>query len=101
MDHITRASVKAPASAGPSRGGGARRWLTWQRYLVFGVVAVLLRVAIPDERSAQAFSVAIQLFGVLVVWIGVTRIPFADRRPALLFAIGLTLYAVGDVFYYF
>ncbi len=75
--------------------------LTWRRFLVVGLLAFAVRVLIPSDRLGQAFAVAISATCVVAVWIGVSRLDAAVRRPALWFAVALSLYFAGDLFFYF
>ena len=54
-----------------------------------------------SDRLGQAFAVAISATCVVAVWIGVSRLDAAVRRPALWFAVALSLYFAGDLFFYF
>ncbi|MGH9222761.1 MAG: response regulator [Acidimicrobiales bacterium] len=101
MYRVAGASLHEPASPGSLPPADAGRRLTWRRYLVFGLAAIVVRAVIPDDRAAQAFAVAVQFLSFVVVWIGVSRIPAADRRPAFWFAVALSIYVAGDLFYYF
>ncbi|MGH9265264.1 MAG: sensor histidine kinase, partial [Acidimicrobiales bacterium] len=85
-----------------ARFGRMTGWLTWRRFLAAGTVLVVLRSVIPSARAGQAFAVLIAAASVAAVWVGVWRLPPADRRPARWFATALTIYFAGDlVFYYY
>jgi signal transduction histidine kinase/CheY-like chemotaxis protein len=75
-------------------------WLTWRRFLAVASVAVLVRTFIPSARAGQAFAVFITGCGLVAVWVGVTRVQAPHRRPALWFAIALSMYFAGDLFFY-
>lgn len=77
------------------------RWLTWKRFLAVGVTAVVARTVIPSARLGQAFAVVIAVASVAAVWVGVSRLPRADARPARWFATALTIYLAGDLFFYY
>ena len=76
-------------------------WLTWRRFLAFGIAAVVVRTAIPSDRIAQMFAVLITVVGFAAVWVGVARLAPGARRPAFWFAVALTLYLAGDLIFYF
>jgi signal transduction histidine kinase/CheY-like chemotaxis protein len=88
---------RRPAAAGPRRFG----WLTWKRWLAFGGAAMAVRIVMPSGESGQALALFVSLLAVIAIWVGVLRVPRVDRRPALVFAIGVTVYFVGDLFFYF
>jgi signal transduction histidine kinase/CheY-like chemotaxis protein len=76
-------------------------WLTWKRFLAFSVAAVVVRAALPNDRTGQLFVVVACLVSVAAVWVGVSRIEPGGRRPAVWFAVALTLYLAGDLIFYF
>ena len=76
-------------------------WLTWKRFLGFGVAAVVVRTAIPSDRTGQAFAVLVAVVSLAAVWVGVARLEPDARRPAVWFAVALTLYLAGDLIFYF
>jgi len=76
-------------------------WLTWKRFLAFGIAAVVIRTAIQSDRAGQMFTVLVSVLSVAAVWVGVSRIQPGGRRPAVWFAVALTLYLAGDLIFYF
>ena len=76
-------------------------WLTWKRFLVFSVAAVVVRIAIPSDRIGQMFAVLVTVVGFAAVWVGVARLQPDARRPALWFGVALTLYLAGDLIFFF
>ncbi len=76
-------------------------WLTWKRFLVFGIAAVVVRTAIPSPRMGQTFAVLVAVVSLAAVWVGVARLRPRARPPALWFAVALTLYMAGDLIFYF
>ena len=76
-------------------------WLTWRRFLVVSVVAVVVRSVIPSDRLGQMFAVLISVVSVAAVWVGVARLQPGARRPAVWFAVALTLYLGGDLIFYY
>ena len=99
-------AVAEPADPGTSPRPPAaeqRRfgWLTWKRWLAFGGAAMAVRMVMPSGESGQALALFVSLLSVIAIWVGVLRVPRADRRPALVFAVGMTVYFVGDLFFYF
>ena len=84
--------MEAPAPLG---------WLTWKRFLAFGVAGIVVRVLIPSTRTGQMFAVLISVLSVAAVWVGVARLERGARRPALVFALALTVYLGGDLIFYF
>ena len=75
-------------------------WLTWKRFLIVGTVAVVLRFAIPSARLGQAITMAFSVLCVGACWVAVQRLPPGDRRPMFWFTVALTMYLVGDMFFY-
>ncbi|MDP1804970.1 MAG: histidine kinase dimerization/phospho-acceptor domain-containing protein, partial [Acidimicrobiales bacterium] len=81
---------------------GARAgWLTWKRFLAFSVAAVVVRTAIPSDRLGQMFAVLVTVVAWAAVWVGVSRLQPNARRPAVWFAVALTLYLAGDLIFFF
>jgi signal transduction histidine kinase/CheY-like chemotaxis protein len=76
-------------------------WLTWKRFLAFSIAAALVRVVIPSDRAGQMFAVLVSVVSAAAVWVGVARLQPGTRRPAVWFSVALTLYLVGDLFFYF
>ena len=76
-------------------------WLTWNRFLAFSMAAAVVRVVIPSDRAGQMFAVLISVVCTAAVWVGVARLQPGTRRPAVWFSVALTLYLVGDLFFYF
>ena len=76
-------------------------WLTWRRYIAVASVAVAARAVIPSARAGQAFAVAITGASLAAVWVGVSRLRGTRRRPARWFAIALSMYFCGDLFFYY
>ena len=76
-------------------------WLTWRRFLAFGVAAIVVRAVFPSERTGQMFAVLISVVSVAAVWVGVARLQRGARRPAVWFAVALTVYLCGDLIFYF
>jgi signal transduction histidine kinase/FixJ family two-component response regulator len=76
-------------------------WLTWRRFLAFSIAAVVVRTAIPSDRPGQMFAVLVCVVSVAAVWVGVSRVQAGGRRPAVWFAIAMTLYLAGDLIFYF
>ena len=76
-------------------------WLTWKRFLAFSIAAALVRVVIPSDRAGQMFAVLVSVVSAAAVWVGVTRLQPGTRRPAVWFSVALTLYLIGDLFFYF
>jgi signal transduction histidine kinase/CheY-like chemotaxis protein len=79
---------------------GRLRWLTWRRFLTVASVAVLVRTFIPSARAGQAFAVLICAAALAAVWVGVTRLQAPHRRPAVWFAVALSMYFAGDLIFY-
>ena len=77
------------------------RWLTWKRFLTFGIAAMVVRAAFPSARIGQMFAVLISVVSVAAVWVGVARLERGARRPAVWFAVALSLYLGGDLIFYF
>jgi signal transduction histidine kinase/CheY-like chemotaxis protein len=82
-------------------GDGRLGWLTWRRFLVVASVAVVVRSTIPSARAGQAFAVLISGASLAAVWVGVSRLDRANRRAATWFAVALSLYFAGDLFFYY
>ena len=76
-------------------------WLTWKRFLAFGIGAVAVRTAIPSDRIGQMFAVLVTVVSLGAVWVGVARLQPGARRPAVWFAVALTLYMAGDLIFFF
>ena len=76
-------------------------WLTWRRFLALGIAGIVVRVVIPSDRAGQMFAVLISVLSVAAVWVGVSRLEHEDRRPAVWFAVALTVYLAGDLTFYF
>jgi signal transduction histidine kinase/CheY-like chemotaxis protein len=76
-------------------------WLTWRRFLAVASVAVVVRSVIPSARAGQAFAVVISGVSLAAVWVGVSRLTPPNRRPATWFAVALSLYFAGDLFFYY
>ena len=76
-------------------------WLTWRRFAAFALVAVVVRLALPSGKGSQSFALALSALSVAAVWVGVLRIPRQSRRPTFWFAIGLSIYFAGDLFFYY
>ena len=77
-------------------------WLTWRRFLAFGLVAIAVRFAIPSARLGQAVTMVFSVICVAAGWVAVRRLGPGDRRPALWFTVAWTIYLCGDLlFYYF
>lgn len=76
-------------------------WVTWRRFLAFGVAAIAVWTAIPSVRAGQMFVVLVSVVSVAAVWVGVGRVERGERRPVVWFASALTLYLVGDLIFYF
>jgi signal transduction histidine kinase/CheY-like chemotaxis protein len=76
-------------------------WLTWRRFLAFGIAGIVVRVVIPSDRIGQMFAVLVSVLSVVAVWVGVARLERVARRPAVWFAVALTLYLGGDLIFYF
>ena len=85
----------------PMEAGSRLGWLTWRRFLAVAGAAVLLRAVVPSPRAGQAFAVLISAASLAAVWVGVSRLPQQNRRPARWFAVGLSLYFAGDLFFYY
>ncbi len=81
--------------------GGAKGWLTWRRFLAFSLAAVAVRLALPSGRGSQSLALVVSALSVAATWVGVRRIPPESRRPASCFAIGLSVYFAGDLFFYY
>ena len=81
--------------------GGRLSWLTWKRFLLLGAAALVVRSVIPSARFGQAFVVVVSGASLAAVWVGVSRLPTQRRRPARWFAVALSLYFSGDLFYYY
>jgi signal transduction histidine kinase/CheY-like chemotaxis protein len=62
---------------------------------------VTARLLLPSGKGSQAFALAVSGISVAVVWVGVLRMPADARRPARWFAIGLSVYFAGDLFFYY
>ncbi len=88
-------------SAEPVSRTGPLSWLTWNRLLAVGSVAVAVRFAIPSPRTGQALTMVFSILCVATGWVAVRRLPAGDRRPALWFAVAWTLYLCGDLFFYY
>ena len=76
-------------------------WLTWKRFLAFGVAAVVVRTAIPSDRTGQMFAVLVTVLSFAAVWVGMARLQPGARRPAVWFVVAMTLYLAGDLIFYF
>jgi len=75
-------------------------WLTWKRFLVIGSVGVMVRFALPSARLGQAVTMAFSVLCVVACWVAVLRLPAGDRRPMAWFTTALSMYLVGDLFFY-
>ncbi|MFP5316833.1 MAG: ATP-binding protein [Acidimicrobiia bacterium] len=75
-------------------------WLTWRRFLVVGSLAVVVRFALPSARLGQAMTMVFSVLCLGACWVGVRRMPAGDRRPMFWFTSALTLYLIGDLFFY-
>jgi diguanylate cyclase (GGDEF)-like protein/PAS domain S-box-containing protein len=79
---------------------GSRRVKLWQLYLGAGAIATALYALVPPFKGSGPLINGIGLSGIVAVVVGVRRNRPKSRWPWWLFALGLFLFWVGDVYTY-
>ncbi|HEY2767805.1 MAG TPA: EAL domain-containing protein [Solirubrobacteraceae bacterium] len=77
-----------------------RRVQPWQGYLAFGVVTAFLYLLVPPLKGNPAFFNVLGLTSWIAVIVGIRRNRPSYSLPWWLFAVGLFLYWLGDVYTY-
>ena len=77
-----------------------RRPRGWQVYLAFGVVGTFLYMVVPPLRGDPLFFNALGLTSCIAVVVGIRRNRPSYALPWWLFAVGLCLHWIGDVYTY-
>ena len=77
-----------------------QRTLLWQWYLAAGAIVTALYVFVPPFKSSGPVINLLGLSGVVAVVVGLRRNRPVSRLPWLLFAIGMCLFWLGDVYTY-
>jgi hypothetical protein len=77
-----------------------RRIGLWRIYLAAGAVATVLYALVPPFQGNGPLINLLGLSGVVAVLVGVRRNRPRSRWPWLLFALGLFLFWLGDVYTY-
>jgi diguanylate cyclase (GGDEF)-like protein/PAS domain S-box-containing protein len=96
--------MPSPLLATPARPGGGFRRLhrpaLWQGYLGCGAVATLAYLLVPPFKGSAPLLNCLGLSAVLAVIAGIRRNKPTYSLPWRLFALGLGLYWIGDVYTY-
>src|SRR5438309_7575044 len=98
-DGAVVSSSRAPAMAGSPRGTFLRT-RAWQLYLAAGGLAVVLYLAVPTLNEKGPFFNLIGMSSVVAIAAGIRLHRPARTLPWYLFAGGMFVFMVGDVFYY-
>ncbi len=72
----------------------------WQGYLAFGALGVFLYLLVPPFKGNALLYNTLGLSGVIAVIVGILRNKPSYALPWWLFAVGLGLYWMGDVYTY-
>ncbi len=96
------ASAKASRSASgrPGRSARTRRLHAWQAYLAFAALGAFLYLLVPPLKGNALLFNALGLTSWIAVIVGIRRNKPSYSLPWWLFAVGLFLYWLGDVYTY-
>src|ERR1700693_4126799 len=79
---------------------GWRRIKLWQLYLGVGAIGTALYALVPPFKGSGPLINLLGLSGVMAVVVGIRRNRPESRWPWWLFALGLLLFWLGDVYTY-